>query len=68
MKALSYIHARLAGKKTSIATIAGLGIVFLQGRGYIAADTAYLLQGTLVALGLSANYASFKQAKAQDNI
>lgn len=62
---LTYIHAKLAGKKTSIATILGLGIVFAQGRGFIATDTAYLLQGTLVALGLGANIATAKQLKAQ---
>ena len=45
----------LSGKKTTIATIIGAILIFLQGRGYIQTDVATMISAILVALGLSAN-------------
>ena len=50
----------LRGRKTSIATILGLLITFSLGREWLAVDTANLISAILVALGLSANYATAK--------
>lgn len=53
----------LKGKKTTIATVIGLLITFSATRGYIAADVAELLASIMVAVGLSANYATTKLVK-----
>lgn len=53
----------LKGKKTTIATVIGLLITFAATRGYIAADVAELLASIMVAVGLSANYATTKLVK-----
>ena len=45
----------LSGKKTTIATIIGVVVVFCLGRGYIAQDVAELISAIMVALGLTAN-------------
>ncbi|MFA6997232.1 MAG: hypothetical protein WC181_08280 [Defluviitoga sp.] len=48
----------LSGKKTTIATILGAILVYVQGRGYIQEDTAILFSAIMVALGLTANVAT----------
>ena len=45
----------LSGKKTTIASIIGLIVVFCVNRGYIPEDVAELIMGILVALGLTTN-------------
>lgn len=49
----------LQGKKTSIATISGVIIVYLLNKGMIDADTAQLISLILAGLGLSANTGSY---------
>jgi hypothetical protein len=53
----------LKGKKTTIAAVIGLLITFAATRGYIAGDVAELLASIMVAVGLSANYATTKLVK-----
>jgi hypothetical protein len=50
----------LSGKKATIGAILALLITYALTRGYIVADTAVLLNGILVALGLTANIATNK--------
>ena len=50
----------LSGKKTSIATIIGLLIVFSVDRGYLPTDIATLISGIMVALGFTMNVATTK--------
>ena len=50
----------LSGKKTTIATIIGLLIVFSVNRGYLPADIAELISAIMVALGFTANVATRK--------
>jgi len=50
----------LGGKKTTIATILGAILVYCQGRGYVASDTANLIAVILVALGLGVNIVDYK--------
>ena len=45
----------LSGRKTTIATIIGLFIVFSVDRGYLPTDIATLISGIMVALGITAN-------------
>jgi hypothetical protein len=52
-KALDYLASK--HNKTTIATILGAILVFLQGREYIASDTAQLISIILVTLGFSIN-------------
>jgi len=61
METLEWILNKINGKKTSIATILGAILVFVQGRGYIATDTATLISGIFVALGVGANIANSRQ-------
>ncbi len=49
--------------KTTIATIAGAVLIYLQGRGYIGNDTATLISSILVACGFSVNFMSGKFSK-----
>ena len=50
----------LSGKKTTIATIIGLLIVFSVDRGYLPTDIATLISGIMVALGFTMNVATTK--------
>ena len=50
----------LSGKKTTIATIIGLLIVFSVDRGYLPTDIATLISGIMVALGFTMNVATPK--------
>ncbi len=50
----------LSGKKTTIATIIGLLIVFSVDRGYLPTDIATLISGIMVALGFTMNVATRK--------
>ena len=45
----------LSGKKTTIATVIALIVVFCVNRGYLASDIAELISAIMVALGLTAN-------------
>lgn len=55
----------LSGKKTTIATVISAIVVFALGRGYIAQDVAELISTIMVALGLTANIATTKIYKQQ---
>jgi hypothetical protein len=48
----------LQGKKTTIATISGVVIVYMLNSGTITANTAQLITGILAVLGISANVAN----------
>lgn len=50
----------LSGKKTTIATIIGLVVVFAIGRGWISQDVATLISGIMVALGYTSNVLTTK--------
>jgi len=50
----------LSGRKTTIATIIGLFIVFSVDRGYLPTDIATLISGIMVALGFTMNVATTK--------
>ena len=50
----------LSGRKTTIATIIGLLIVFSVDRGYLPTDIATLISGIMVALGFTMNVATTK--------
>jgi len=50
----------LSGRKTTIATIIGLLIVFSVDRGYLPTDIATLISGIMVALGFTMNVATRK--------
>jgi hypothetical protein len=53
----------LRGKKTTIASIIGLVVVFSVNRGYIAQDVSELIMGILTILGLSVNYVDYQRHK-----
>ena len=57
---LGKIIETLSGKKTTIATIIGLLIVFSVDRGYLPTDIATLISGIMVALGFTMNVATTK--------
>ena len=60
MEIMKKISAFLGGKKASIATILGATLVFSQGRGYVADDTANMIAVILVALGVGINLVDAK--------
>ena len=57
---LGKIIETLSGRKTTIATIIGLLIVFSVDRGYLPTDIATLISGIMVALGFTMNVATTK--------
>ena len=65
MQAIDKLLDLLSGKKATIATVLGAILVYLQGRAYIAGDTAQLISIILVALGLSANVKGYMASKKE---
>lgn len=55
MGILKRMLEKINGNKTTIATILGAILVFVQGRGWVAVDTATMVSVILVALGFTAN-------------
>lgn len=55
----------LQGKKTSIATIISLILIFCLNRNYIPRDVGILIAGIMTALGLTVNIVSAKLLKKQ---